>query len=173
MDKFDETDKSRKKKRGRPPSKKDADEALELIKALQKINDEDLLKNKVQEEEFKIQQEQERLEQERIQIAQERVKRKLRENVEKKNIQQTKEKVKMFLEAPTTKKSKIKWKSSNGGSLLTGYVEDKIFFEIKRGLNLFTLYIKDKQFIETKKIKSYQGCSTNLQKLKGKSDKFI
>ena len=45
--------------------------------------------------------------------------------------------------------------------------------EIVRGMNLFSLYIKDKKLIKEKELTSYQGCSTNLLKLKHKSDKFI
>lgn len=165
-----DTDKSKKRKRGTTPSSEDAALAISTIKALEKENNEDLLKKKKKEEEFAQQQEQQRTDRERITIAEERVKRKLRENLEKKLKIDKQNKVKDYLEKSD---NKIKWKSLSGGNRLEGYIEDKLFFEIKRGLNLFTLYLKNEKLMKDKKLKSYQGCSMIIQKLKDKSNKFI
>lgn len=162
----------RKKKKGTAPSKEEAALAMETIKFLQEKGDENSAKKRQEEEEKKRHAlaEAEKL---RVQIAQEQVKRKLRENLKKKEEEGKKKGVKKFLEAATVKDSKIKWKSINEGHKIQGYVEDKLFFEIVRGMTLFSLYIKDEKLRKKKELTSYQGCSTNLLKLKHKSDKFI
>ena len=163
----------RKKKKGTAPSKEEAALAMETIKLLQEKGDENSEIKRQQEEEDRKKQALAEAEKLRIQIAQEQVKRKLRENLKKKEEEGKKKGVKKFLEAATVKDSKIKWKSINEGYRIQGYVEDKLVFEIVRGMMLFSLYIKDKKLIKEKELNSYQGCSTNLLKLKHKSDKFI
>jgi len=164
----------KKKKKGNLPSKEDANLALEMIKVLQEKSDENSIIKKEQEEFEEKQKLLEEANKIQIQLAQELIKRKLRDNLKKKEEEKTKKSATTFLEKATVKNSKIKWKSSNGGHKLQGYVENKLFFEINRGLNLFSLYIKDKKFLKEKKISnSYVGCSTSILKLKHKSDKLI
>jgi hypothetical protein len=161
----------KKKKRDNEPSKEDAAVALEAIKTLQKTNDEDLSKKR--KEEYRQQiilQEQERL---KIQLAQEKVKKALKKNLLKKEEEKRKESIKNSLELSVGKNSKVKWKIGQRSNYLLGYVENKLMFEIHKGLSLFSLYIKDKKLMEDKKLKSYQGCSMELRKLKEKSNKLI
>jgi hypothetical protein len=158
-----------KKKKGTEPSKEEASLAMESIKALQKANDEDSAKKQAEEEERKRQEAIALAEKMQIELAQEKIKRVLRENLKKKHALDKESSIKKFLESG----DKVKWKSLNNGARLQGYVKNKMIFEITKGLMLFSLYIKDKSFMEEKKLPSYLGCSTTLQKLKSKSEKLI
>ncbi len=155
------------KKRDKP-SKENAMLALELIKTLEKETDEEKVKEeaqKIEDEKLKALAEKEKI---RVQLAQEKVKRVLRENIRKKTAQEKVQKTKNYLEQGKT----IKWKSINLGQKLEGYFENKLIFEIKKGMTVFNLYIKDKTIL-SKKTKSYQGCSTDIQKLKERSEKLL
>ena len=164
----------KKKKKGTTPSKEDAALAMNMIKVLQEKSDEISKQKIAQEEESKRNQALAEAEKIMIQLAQQRVEKKIKENLKKKEITDNKKKgIKKFLESVTIKDSKIKWKSINDGNKIQGYVEDKLVFEIVRGMNLFSLYIKDEKLRKEKKLNSYAGCSTNLLKLKHKSDEFI
>lgn len=154
-----------KKKKGEAPSKEDAELALDFIKTAEKQTEEDEAKKKAEETRRLL----EEAEKEKIRIAQEKVKRLLREKLKQKELKIKEDQINKFLESG----KKVKWKSLNQGKILQGYVKEKLVFEIQRGLTLFSLYIKDQKLIENKKTKTYQGCSTNLQVLKAKSEKFI
>ena len=159
----------RKKKKGNLPSKEEAELAMESIKAIQKVSDENELQ-KQQEEEARARREAlEYMNKKMALEAQEKIKKKLKENLLKKQKSDKEKTLKVFLESG----NKIKWKSINNGNKLQGYFDDKFVFEISRGLNLFSLYIKDKKIMQEKKLPSYIGCSVNLQKLKQKSEKII
>jgi hypothetical protein len=158
-----------KKKKGVKPSKEEAGEALNAIKDAEQKSDEEAKKIAAEKAKQALLAEMIAAEQKKIAEAQEKVRRKLRENLRKKQGLFKEESFKKFLESG----NKIKWKSINKGVVLKGYYKNKLMFEIKRGLNLFSLYIKDEKLMETKKIKSYQGCSMNVVKLKAKSEKFI
>lgn len=165
---------SKKKKKGTAPSKEDAALAMDMIKVLQEKSDEIAKQKLIQEEELKKKQALAEAEKLMIQLSQQRIEKKIKENLKKKEKLDTKKKgIKKFLESVTIKDSKIKWKSINDGNKIQGYVEDKLIFEIIRGMNLFSLYIKDEKLKKEKKLNSYAGCSTNLLKLKHKSDKFV
>lgn len=164
----------KKKKKGTIPSKEDAALAIDMIKVLQEKSDEIAKQKLIQEDELKKKQALAEAEKIMIQLAQQRIQKKIKENLKKKEKLDTKKKgIKNFLESVTIKDSKIKWKSINDGYKIQGYVEEKLVFEITRGMNLFSLYIKDEKLKKEKKLNSYIGCSTNLLKLKHKSDKFI
>lgn len=158
----------KKKKKGTAPSNDEAVLAIALIKEIEKVADKDLLDKQFIEEENRKKMAMDEIEKMRILEGQEKIRRKLKSNIEKKKLAKENE-FKAFIESG----NKIKWKSIDNGHKLQGYVNDKMIFEIKRGLTLFSLYIKDKKLINEKKIISYQGCSTNLHKLKQKSEKFI
>ena len=161
---------NKRKRENSEPPKEEAALALAMIKELQKKGDENLeQKNKEEEERAKTfaLDEANKLQ---IQAAQEKVRRKLRENLEKKAVKDKETELKVFLESG----DKISWKSLNDGYKLEGYFKDKLSFEIKRGLTLFSLYVRDAKIMKDKKIKTqYMCCSTNLQKLKKKSEKFV
>lgn len=168
---------SPKKKKGRPPSNNEAAIAMDIIKAAEKkTNESDETKEALkQAEKIALEQKEKQaklVELEKLQIleAQQKIKRKLRENLAKKEEEQKIKNNTKFLEKSI---GKIKWKSINSGYKLQGFVEDKLIFEIERKQITFNLYIKDKFFLKEKKIKGYLGCSTNLQRLKDKSEKFI
>lgn len=159
----------KKKRKSNLPSKEDATEALNLIKGIQKENDADLERKK-RLEEYQI--EQEILvtkEKAKIEEAQLKVKRLLRERLKQKEKENNQKSITNYLESG----KKIKWKSLNGGNKIIGYYKNKIVFEIARGLSVFNLYIKDAKILSDKKMKSYYGCSVDIQKLKDKSEKLI
>lgn len=166
--------KKKEKKKGVEPSKEEAELAIQMIKLLQEKGDINTAEKNKKEQELKKQQELARAEALRVQIAQEQVKRKLKENLRKKEVEKKKTSVINFLESASVKESKIKWKTIDGGRNLLGYIENKLVFEIKRGMTLFSLYVKDKNIMKKRKLtSSYISCSTNLLKLKRKSDKLI
>lgn len=159
----------KKKRKSNLPSKEDATEALELIKGIQKENDADLERKKKLEE---AQREQEIMiakEKAKIEEAQQKIKRALRERLKQKEKENQQKAVTNYLESG----KKIKWKSLNGGNRIVGYYKNKVICEITRGLSLFNLYIKDAKILSEKKMKSYYGCSMDIQKLKDKSEKLI
>lgn len=166
-------DKGTKRNSSTPPSKDDAALALDLIKSLQKNNDEDAEKKKQEEEERLRREEFERVELQRKKLVQEQINQKLRDNLKRKEAQKKTQKkldLKNFLESG----KKIKWKSLNNGFKLEGYVKEKMMFEIKRGMTLFSLYLKEEIQLKDKKInKGYLACSMSLQTLKTKSEKLI
>jgi hypothetical protein len=158
-----------RKKKGDLPSSEEAEMAMESINQIQKIHDEQNAKNKLLEEEAAQKEKMQKIEQLMILEAQERIKKKLKENLIKKQKSQKEKQIKIFLESG----NKVKWKSINNGKKLEGYINDKFTFEIVRGLNLFSLYVKDDKLKNDKKLNSYIGCSTNLQRLKKKSEKLL
>lgn len=158
-----------KKKKGMTPSKEDAALAMEVIKQIQQASDEESIKQKALDEERTKKEAIVAIEKKMAIEAQEKIKKKLRDNLAKKQKSENEHKLKVFLESG----DKIKWKSINNGHKLHGYVDDKFMFEILRGMTLFSLYVKDEKLIKERKITSYMGCSTNLQKLKKKSEKLI
>ena len=174
--------KNKKGNKANAPSKEEASIALNAIKEIQEVNNDLNIKNKIEEDAAKEKQRQFEIEQAKIAEVQERVNRKLRENLAKKI---KKEKFDLTITLMESGK-KIKWKSQNNGSILKGFHDNKLIFEIKRGLNLFNLYLKQEitikekiiengaTILKDKKMKpSYIGCSMNLEKLKRKSEKLI
>lgn len=161
-----------KRKRGRP-SKQDAEAALNLIKVAEQEKNEleqqraaqTAAEHKEREKILAL----EELEKARVLQAQQLIKRRLRENLKKKEEQDRLKNNKLFLE---TSVGKVKWKSLNSGHKLQGFIKDKLIFEIQKGMLVYNLYVKDPSILREKKIKSYQGCSSVLEKIKEKSEKF-
>lgn len=151
------------------PSKEDAELALAAIKELQKKNDEDEIKKKAEDEERRKMEALMEMERIQKQIVEEKIRRKLRENLAKKAGLEKKEFIKKEMESGKN----IRWQYLDNGHKLQGYVKDKMIFEIKRGLSLFTLYIKNEEIIKKHKLKAYFGCSTDVRKLKFKSEKLV
>lgn len=161
------------KKKTNAPSKEEAELAMETIKLLQEKNNEEAIQKKIQEEELAKYKQLQAIQKIQEELAQDKIKKVLRDNLKKKEEAKKNKFLKNFLESASFKKSKITWKSLNNGFKLRGYVDEKLTFEINRGITLFSLYIKDENLKKEKKLPSYLGCSTNLQKLKAKSDKFV
>lgn len=159
----------KKKENVNTPSKEEAELALAAIKELQKKTDEDDVKKKAEEEVRRQMEAIAEMERMQKQIAEERIRRKLRENLAKKAGIEKEKSMKAFLESG----NKIRWQSLNNGYKLQGFVKNKLIFEIKRGLSLFTLYIKNEEVIQKHKLKTYYGCSMDIQKLKSKSEKLV
>lgn len=156
-------------KKGDAPSKEEAESALNIIKLSEKDNKKEI-EDKAEEARARaLMEEKQEIEKAKILEAQNLVRRRIRENIQKKEEQELMSKAINFLESG----NKIKWKTNNSGKL-SGYVNEKLVFEIVRGLTVFNLYVKDKKLMEDKKIKkSYIGCSTQLQILKSKSEKLV
>ncbi len=159
-----------KRKRGRPPSKTDAQNAISTIVAIQEETDKDNEEKERLRHETERQEKLKILNQIKINEAQEKIKRKLRD-IEQKRLE--KEKLEKAVSELERSFGKIKWKSSKSGYLLQGFHEEKLVFEIKRTL-FFNLYIKDKTIMEKHDLKkSYVGCSMILTSLKKRSEKIL
>lgn len=173
---------ARKKKNGNLPSQDDAASAMNFIKEKQAESDSvDIVEKRRKEAEQK-EKERQAAEQRLLAEIKMKVDRKLRENLLKKRKEEKREFIIKELESG----NKITWLSKDNGYLLKGSFEDKELFEVKRGLTLFSLYLKVeitikeiiivegvKKLISKKIEPSYLGCSTNLRKLKNKSEQLI
>lgn len=173
---------ARKKNKGNAPSKEDAAAAMNLIKEKQAESISVDVNEKKRKEEEQKERERQEAEQKLIAEINSKVERKLRENLAKKR----KEEKKDFIIKELESGKKVVWEAKNNGFLLSGAFEDKAKFEIRRGLTLFSLYLMNeitikeivilegKKILVSKKIEpSYLGCSTNLAKLKNKSEHLV
>lgn len=134
----------------------------------QEENPMDFIKQASEERAFKEYQallEKQRIQQQAIQSI---VDRKIREN--NKLAEETK-KIKSIQDA-LKKGDKIRWEIINN-SYLKGFVKNKLVFEIKKGMTIYNLYVKDISFLKENSKKGYISCSSNIQKIKEKSEKLI
>jgi hypothetical protein len=159
-----------KKKRGRPPTKKEAENVVKTIVSIQEQNDKENIEKEKLKKELEERKRLSELNEIKIKEAQEKIKRKIREIEKKRLAKKQEEKAISEIEKSY---GKIKWKSSKSGYLIQGFYKNKIVFEIKKNL-FFSLYIKDKKLMEKHKTeKSYAGCSILLNSLKQKSEKLL
>jgi len=173
---------AKKKNKDNLPSKEDASSAMNFIKEKQAENNSIDPNEKLKKELELKEKERQIAEQKLLFEIQSKIKRKLRENLKKKKQKEKKEFIIKELESG----NRISWISKNNGHILKGFLDNNEIFEIKRGLNLFSLYLKkeitikeivilenNKKLTEKKIGPSYLACSTNLSKLKIKSEKLI
>lgn len=173
---------ARKKNKGNLPSQDDAASAMNFIKEKQAEADSIDVSEKQRRAAEQQEKERQIAEQRLIAEIKMKVDRKLKENLLKKRKAERREFIIKELESG----NKITWLSKDNGYLLKGSFEDKELFEVKRGLTLFSLYLKTEIIIKeivliegvktlvSKKVEpSYLGCSTNLRKLKDKSEQLI
>lgn len=159
-----------KRKRGRPPTKKDVEGVVQTIKEKQEQTDIENLEKERQRIELEQQEKLRILNQIKIDEVQEKIKRKVRE-IEKKRMDE--EKIQKITNDLEKSFGKIEWKSSKSGYLVQGFYKNKLIFEIKRTL-FFNLYIKDKKLMEKHNMtKSYAGCSVLISHLKKRSEKLL
>lgn len=167
-----------RKKKGKLPTKKQAEDALQFISLAQL--DVDKLKSEKEAADKALLEKLRRAEQaaeiakkkeaEKLEEINQKIRRKLRENEAKKLELDRNKKLKNYQESTV---GKIKWQSFNFGKILHGFLDSKLMFQIEHRSITYNLYIKDKKLLKKNNNKSYQGCSTELQKLKIKSEKFI
>lgn len=133
------------------------------------INPIDFIKQASQNRSDKIQAEiiqKQMLEQQ--QIIDNKINRQLREQLnESKKIKKIK-----TIEDALKKGDKIRWEMINEGNL-KGFVKNRLVFEIKRGMTIFNLYIKDVSLLKEGSKSGYVSCSSNIQKIKEKSENLI
>lgn len=168
-------DRPAKRKPGRPPTKKEADDAMDIINKAQAEKDKEKAEKEAADRAtlLQIRQAQEELKKKeaaKLEEINQKIKRKLRENEQRKSEQERLNKIQSYQEQSN---GKIKWKSFNFGKVVCGYIKDKLCFQIEHRIITYNLYVKDKALLEKFKGKSYQGCSTELFKLKAKSEKLI
>ena len=105
---------------------------------------------------------------EQQQIIDNKINRQLREQLnESKKIKKIK-----TIEDVLKKGDKIRWEIINEGNL-KGFVKNRLVFEIKRGMTIFNLYIKDVSLLKEGSKSGYVSCSSNIQKIKEKSENLI
>ena len=122
----------------------------------------------------------EKNEQDRVQKEEEeniQIKKSIDEKVEKKIIyrdvkKEKQDKAKKSIEDVLQKGKNIQWKLLNNNHI-QGFVKEQLVFEIKKGLTIFNLYIKNDTLLNEKAKKGYYSCSTNIEKLKERSEKFL